>query len=115
MFLVECYAPASVTEASTAAADRVAAACAELRPANAGVVYLGALMLPDDEVAFHVFRAANASAALEASGRAGLRVERVVQGVAICLGSVASARRQALPVGDEVERPVAHAPGEIGP
>jgi len=115
VFMVECYAPASIEDAPAASVDRVAAACADLRAGDANVVYLGALVVPDDELAFHVFLAADAAGALEASRRGGLRVERVVQSVAICLRKAPAPLRQALPVGDQVERPVAHAPGEIGP
>ncbi len=115
VFMVECYAAASGADASAAVVDRVRAACADLRTAEADVAYLGALVVPDDELAFHVFTATNADDVLEVSRRAGLRVERVMESVAIGFGKASPARRQALPVGDESERPVAHAPGEIGP
>jgi hypothetical protein len=51
----------------------------------------------------------------QASRRAGLRVERVVQSVAVCFGHAPPSSQEPLPVGDQVERPVAHAAGEIGP
>ena len=115
VLMVECYAPASDPDASAAVVDRVRAACADLRTAEADVAYLGALVVPDDELAFHVFTAANARDVLQVSGRAGLRVERIMESVAIGFRKASPARRQALPVGDEAKRPVAHAPGEIGP
>ena len=115
VFMAECYAPASGADASAARLDRVGAACADLRAAGAEVVYLGALIVPDEEMAFHLFVAPEAAGVEEASRRAGLRVERIVKSVAICVGTAPPARRKALAVGDQLERSVAHAPGEIGP
>jgi len=111
-FLVECFAPASEEDL---AAARVEEACAELRAADADVTYLGALVVPGDELAFHVFAARDAGSVVEAGRRAGLRVERVVPAVAIDFDEAPPAARQALPVAVEAERSVAHAPGEIGP
>jgi hypothetical protein len=115
VFVAECYAPASAVDASGEELVRVGAACGELRAAGAEVVYLGALILPDDELGFHVFVAPDAGVVHQASRRAGIRVERVVQSVAACFGQAPATSRKSLPVGEQVERPVAHAPGEIGP
>ena len=71
-----------------------------MRAAGGEVRYLGAVLVPDDEMGFHLFAAANLDGVLEATHRAGLRVERVVQ---------------ALAVGVEAEGPVAHQAGEVGP
>jgi hypothetical protein len=114
VFLVECFAPASAQDDPIEAADRVGAACADLR-AEADIVYLGALIVSDDELAFHIFAAANADLVLEVSRHASLRVERVVQCVAVCRPPARAFARQVLPVQVEPERPIAHAPGEIGP
>lgn len=114
VFVAECYAPASGADDSAAGSVRVGAACADLRAAGAEVVYLGALIVPDDELAFHVFVAPDAGDVQQASRRAGLQVERVVESVAVCFGGAQATSRTSLPVGDQVERPVAHAPGEIG-
>lgn len=86
VFVAECYAPASGVDAAAAGLVRVGAACADLRAAGAEVVYLGALIVPDDELAFHIFVAPDAGDVQQASRRAGLRVERVVQSVAVCFG-----------------------------
>ena len=115
VFMAECFAPASGADASAAELDRVGAACAELRAAGADVAYLGALMVADDELAFHVFTAPDAAGVQEASRRAGLCVERIVRSVAVCFERAAPIRRKALSVGVEVERSIADAPGEIGP
>jgi hypothetical protein len=115
VFVAECYAPASDTETTAAGLVRVAAVCADLRAAGADAVYLGGVVVPDDELAFHVFVAPDADSARQASRRAGLRVERVMQSVAVCFGQAPPSSQVSLPVGEQVERSVAHAPGEIGP
>lgn len=79
-FLVECFAPASEEDPAT---GRVGEACAELRAAGVDVTYLGALIVPGDELAFHVFSAQDAGSVVEAGRRAFLRVERMVPAVAI--------------------------------
>ena len=106
---MESYAPAS-ENASATAVDRVKAPSED-----AGVAYLGAVMVPDDELAFHVFAASDAGSVMEACRRAGLPVERLVRSLVIGFGSGQPTTREALPVAAETERPVAHAPGEIGP
>ena len=111
-FLVECFAPLSEEDPAEA---RLGEACAELRAAGVEVTYLGALVVPDDELAFHIFAAHDAGSVIEAGRRACLRVERVVPAVAIGFDEALPAARQVLPVAVEAERSVAHAPGEIGP
>jgi hypothetical protein len=46
-----------------------------------GIRYLGSLVLPEDEVCFHVFEAPSVAALLEASERAELAHERLVETV----------------------------------
>ncbi|HEX6129750.1 MAG TPA: hypothetical protein VF071_12080, partial [Candidatus Limnocylindria bacterium] len=115
VFLVECFAPASGEEDPALSVERVLAECAGLRATGAAVTYLGALFMPDDELAFHLFMAADADGVLEVSRRADLRIERLVDGVAFRPGRGPAAVWQPLPVGGQVERPVAHEPGEICP
>ena len=109
-FLAECFAPASDEHS---AAARVGEACAELRAAGVEVTYLGALVVPRDELAFHVFAAQDVDSVVEAGRRAFLRVERVVPAVAIAYE--APVARQGLPVAVEAERSAAHVSSEIGP
>lgn len=111
-FLVECFAPASEEDP---AAAKVGMACAELRAAGVEITYLGALVVPDDELAFHVFTAPDVRSVVEAGRRGGLRIERVVPAVAIGFDKAPRAVRQPLPVALEAERPVAQTPGEISP
>ena len=75
-------------------------ACERMRAAGTDVRYLGAVVVPDDEVGFHLFTATDVNGVLEATRRAALRVERVVEALAIAV---------------EADGPVAHAPREIGP
>ncbi len=95
VFMAECFAPASPSGDMGDEPIRVTEACQGL-----DIGYLGALMVADDEAAFHVFHAADVDTVLEACRRANLRVERVVPSVLIAA---------------QAERPVAHAPGQIGP
>ena len=113
-FLAECYAPASEAEDSATLADRVAAACAELRAGGAAIEYLGVLVVPSDELAYHVFSGADAGVISQAGSRAGLRVERVVPSLAVGLVAPRASPRHALPVAIEGDRPVGHPSGEIG-
>jgi hypothetical protein len=95
VFLVECFAPASGDDATPEAARRVAEACVAF-----ATRYLGAVLVPGDEVAFHLFAAADADAVLEASRRANLRVERVVPSTLL--------------IAAQLERPLARASCEVG-
>jgi hypothetical protein len=95
-------------------AKRVSAVCAHLQAAGADVVYLGALIVPDDELAFHLFSAGDADVVLEASSLAGLRVERVVASVAIGALATRPTRRHPLPMAVQPEGSVAHEPREFG-
>lgn len=96
VFLVESLTPAASEDASSGVADRVSTVCADLRAAGRDVTFLGVLIVPEDELAFHVFAAARSDVVLEASRRAGLRVERVVPSVAICVAGARSTSRSAL-------------------
>jgi hypothetical protein len=99
IYLVECYAPAAGEEA-VAVAEAASQACEGMRAFGADVRYLGALVVPDDEVGFHLFAARDVSGVLEATRRAALRVERVVDALAVAV---------------EGDGTVADAPGKIGP
>lgn len=114
VFLVECYAPQSEVDSAPSAAGRAADASADLWAAGAEVEYLGALIVPGDELAYHVFRAADAEQVAAAGRRAGLRIERVVPSLAVARdGARTPSPTSAIAI--EVDRPVGHAPGEIRP
>lgn len=81
-WLVECFAPGIDDAAVAAAAERVRAVVAE----RADIAYLGALLMAEDEVVFHAFRAGDAAAVREASATAGLQFERVVESIGVLPG-----------------------------
>jgi hypothetical protein len=81
--LVECYSPDLAREDVESAARRAVEASASLRSERCTVEYVGAILVPADEVVFHVFAATSAAAVREASVRAGVRFERVVESVAV--------------------------------
>jgi hypothetical protein len=113
-FLAECYAPSADAQDSATVARLVAAACAELRAGGGSIEYLGVLVVPGDELAYHAFSGADADVVSRAAILAGLRVERIVSSLAVGLApqdSPPDASRVAI----EVDGPVGHAAGELGP
>jgi hypothetical protein len=82
-FLVECYAPGIERTAVQSAGLRARAASAELREEGHAVEYLGALLVPEDEVVFHIFSSGSACTVHEASVRACVAHERVVESIAV--------------------------------
>jgi hypothetical protein len=95
-FLVECYAPAGDGTSVEAVDGRIRAASGELHDAGRPVTYLGAMLVPQDEIAFHVFKARDAGPVREASIAAALVFERIVESVAvgITLGRAGPRARQ---------------------
>lgn len=90
-WLVECYGP-GIGEASVAAAsDRARAAVEIERAGGAQIEYLGALVMPTDEAVFHAFAADEMGRVAEASIRAGLGHERIVESVALRAPTLADA------------------------
>lgn len=84
-YAVECYSPSidrPAVEDSAALARHVAA---ELRERGDAVEYLGALLVPGDEVVFYLFSSPSSDAVREASSRAGIEFERVLESIAIGL------------------------------
>ena len=69
-YLVECYLPGIGREDVESAGRRAVEASAALRSEGCTVEYVGALLVPADEVVFHVFASACAGAVREASVRA---------------------------------------------
>jgi hypothetical protein len=77
-YLVECFVPGIERTDVVAAAERVSAASAVARAAGGAIEYVAALLMPADEVVFHLFRSASADAVREACARAELPYERVL-------------------------------------
>jgi hypothetical protein len=82
-FLVECFVPGSEREAVEAAGGRMKEAIAGLREEGCEVDYLRAILVPGDEVVFHVVAAPDAAVVCEASRRAAVEFERIVESVAV--------------------------------
>jgi hypothetical protein len=94
-YLVECYKPGLERMEVESATARALAVSAELREEGRKVDYVGAILVPGDEVVFHVFAAECAGAVREASVRASVEYERVVESVAV--GQLELRRKQAEP------------------
>lgn len=94
-YLLECYQPGLERAAVESVIDRALAAAANLREEGRKVEYVGAIFVPEDEVVFHVFAAESADAVREASARASVEYERVVESVA--LGQLELRRKDAEP------------------
>lgn len=78
-YLVECFWP-GVTRAAHEEADRrLRTVARELEPELGPLLYLGSLLVPEDEVVFLQFEAANPEACRTVAARAGVVHERVLQ------------------------------------
>ena len=82
-YLVECYTPGIRRKAVEVAGARALEAAAALQAEGLSVEYVGALLVPVDEVVFHVFSSATVEAVREASKRAEVGFERVVESVPV--------------------------------
>ena len=82
-FLVECYMPGIAERDVAAASERARRVAEELRADGRDVAYLGALFVAADEAVFHQFHASDASVVVDASRRAGLSFERVVESIGL--------------------------------
>jgi hypothetical protein len=80
-YLVEVYTPRDNREALAATVSRARAAALALRHEGVPVRYLRPIYVPEDETCFHVFEAPSAQAVGEASRRAGLNHDRIVEAV----------------------------------
>jgi hypothetical protein len=82
-YLVECYSPGIAREQVESAGERALEASAAMRSEGCPVKYIGALLVPADEVVFHVFASTSAAVVQEASSRAAVSFARVVESVAV--------------------------------
>jgi hypothetical protein len=87
-FLVECYSPGVRQRDVEAAANRAAEAVHELRAEGTAVAYSGAIFVPGDEVVLHLFTSDSEYAVRQASERAALPFERILETVAFDGGHV---------------------------
>jgi hypothetical protein len=82
-FLVECYASPIERGTAAAAGDRLSRAARELRRRGRAIDYIRAIVVPDDEVAFHLFLARDAGVVREAVTRARMTCERIVESIVV--------------------------------
>lgn len=92
-WLVECFAPGVDDAAVEIAAGRARSAVELLRSAGQTIAYLGALLMAEDEVVFHAFRAADVGPVRSAAASAGLEFERIVESVGVVPGLPGSLER----------------------
>jgi hypothetical protein len=78
-YLVEAYVPLQEHGGLGRIVGRARAAAAEMRRDGVSVRYLRPILLPEDEVCLHLFEAPSADAVREASRRADLTFERIVE------------------------------------
>lgn len=87
-FLVECYVPGIRQVDVESAAARAVTASADLRNDGMSIEYRGAILVPGDEVVLHLFTSHSEDAVRQASERAALPFERILETVAFDGGHV---------------------------
>jgi hypothetical protein len=83
LYVVECYTPGIDRSAVESAGKRAAAAAAELRRAGVRIEYAGAYLVPGDEVVFHLFCSESPDVVRDASVRARVEFERVLESIPV--------------------------------
>lgn len=87
IFFVECLASPADEASVIRGRNRLRSACADIRDAGTAIEYLGALLVPEDELVLHMFVSAGPDVVRLVSERATIRVERIVEAVAIGNGT----------------------------
>ncbi len=82
-YAVECFEPGVARASVAVAARRAREAAAALRAEGREVEHVDTLLMPDDEVVLHVFAADAPETARDASVRAGVAFERVIEVVSV--------------------------------
>jgi hypothetical protein len=83
-FLVECFTGSALVGAVARSGDLLSTACAELRSIGIAIDYLGALLVPEDELVLYLILSGEDADVRDATQRAALPVERIVESVVIC-------------------------------
>ena len=83
IYLVESLAGSEDDGAVAEMCDRLRAACADVRAAGTAVDYLGTLLVPQDELMLHLVASPEADGVVNATRRAAIGVERIVELVAL--------------------------------
>ena len=80
-YLVERYLPGASPEELAAAAARAEEVAVEMRAEGIAVEYLGSILVPHDEMCFHLFQGPSLQAVKEAKLRARVSFERMTPAV----------------------------------
>lgn len=86
-YLVECFAPGLREAGLDDVAREATAAAAGVRDAGMPVDYLGATLVPDDEVVLLSFRAGSADAVRAATRALSIPCGRIVESVTVAAGA----------------------------
>ena len=86
-YLVECFSPGVLREDVESAALRAGAVCRELSEGGCSIEYGGAILVPGDEVVLHLFTSDSENEVRDASERAALAYERILETVAVQAGA----------------------------
>lgn len=87
-YLVEVYGGTLHSEELPEAIRRARVAAAELTRQGTPVRLLGSIAVPDDEMCFYLYEGPSAAAVGEASRRAAIEFERIVEAVALVAGGL---------------------------
>jgi hypothetical protein len=82
-YLVEVYGGMLRREELPEASRRARVAAAELTRQGTPVRFLGSISVPEDEMCFYLYEGPSAAAVREASRRAAIQFERVVEAVPV--------------------------------
>jgi hypothetical protein len=90
-YLVECFWPGVSQEQLVLAGAQARQAALQLSADGAAVRYLGAILVPADEVVFYLFESASAEFVRAANERAAIPFERIVESVQLPAAGEAAA------------------------
>lgn len=96
-YIVECFAPGIHASALAGIGEAAAAAAEAVGTGARRVTYLGATLVPEDEVVFLHYRAASVEAVRAASASLPLPAARIVEAVAVGPGDTSSGSSSAEP------------------
>jgi hypothetical protein len=93
VYVVERYLPGMVAADIVSALDQVERTAAKMRDEGTPIHYLGSTIVSQDEACLCQFDAPSEAVVVDLNQRAGLRVDRIVSGVAVS-PQVETRRRQ---------------------
>jgi hypothetical protein len=82
-YLVECYMPRSRSRGLPDTAARAREAAQALSAGGAQIRYVRSTFVPSDELCLHLFEADSADQVSEASRRAGIEPDRIVEAMTV--------------------------------